>query len=246
MNVSLGSGDSIELVVGRVSNSADVAVWFESLLPLAVRRSVPLLAMSGIPWEMAARPIGLLSASRSVLSEIQAAFRAPSRLATDRIEGAVAQGLGLGFEKLRRTYGPQPTADLVAWLLRNEADWALKEYWWSWWRWLHDVAVDRVQLKLSPKSTAMVMRIVSTTMGEEADAAYRQCEAQARRVGLSATERRLLGEFAETNHGQASADVVASMGLARKREVARHTVLLLRSTLSQDEWGSLGVKPQAD
>ncbi len=114
-------------------------LWHTSLVPLAVRRSIPVMAMAGVPLAMAQRPIGLLGWARSMLRQIDAQLRRGTVTFVegrgwidDRTVSVVARILERGFDRLAGVYGSGNAFELAGWLARNKADWTQSEEWTAW------------------------------------------------------------------------------------------------------------------
>jgi hypothetical protein len=156
---------SIRVEVGGLTSPANLVLWHTSLVPLAVRRSIPVMAMAGVPLAMAERPMGMLGWARSMIRQIGAHQRSGTVTfvegrgwVDDRTVSAVAQTLERGFNRLAGVYGSGNAFDLVGWLARNEADWAQSEEWTAWHTWLLSVASGRIELPLSRSSHAVAKR----------------------------------------------------------------------------------------
>jgi hypothetical protein len=148
---------------------------------------------------------------------------------------AVAQVLQDGFDRLARLYGPDVVGELSGWLVRNEANWSVKEAWWSWWLWLSSLAGDAAS-RSALGAHSKVDALFATVFADHAEAAYARRELQAGAIHLSAFERRLLAHEVGLGEAEAAHDVIASMRLARIRERARFVVLTLATTLDPSDW----------
>jgi len=104
---------------------------------------------------------------------------------------------------------------------------------------LLSVASGRIELPLSRPSQAVVTTIIDAGLGPESEALYERCEQQALAVPLSPAEQTLLKHDVGADEEPSSHDVLASMGSARGRELARAIVLVLRMRLSQEGWESV-------
>jgi hypothetical protein len=241
--------------LGGLRSPADLVRWHMSLVPLAVRRSIPVMAMAGVPLAMAERPIGVLGWARSMLRQIDAqerrgtvTFVEGGGWIDDRTMSAVALILERGFDRLAGVYGSGNAFDLAGWLARNEADWTQSEEWRAWHMWLVSAAFGRIELPLSRPSQAVVTTIIDAGLGRESEALCERCEQQALGVPLSSAEQTLLKHDVGADEEPSSQDVLASMGLARGRELARAIVSVLRMTLANEEWETVATaaRPRPD
>ena len=130
---------TIAVITSHVRLVRDIGAWRSSILPLAIRQSIALFPMAGIPEPMCERPLTLVKTARHLIERIDDDMRLgrvtfePGRgWIDDEATGAVAIDVEAAIENLGDAYGETPAAELTLWLLRNEVDWATRERWWAW------------------------------------------------------------------------------------------------------------------
>lgn len=223
---------------------AERSSWRYSLIPLSVRRSIPMFWRAGIPAAICRDPSPLLAEARLLIARWDELDRASARDRTgqgrwwnDDLRIAVNHALETGMASLANAYGRDSTVSLVEWIRRNEADRQQHDKWRAYWLFFQDVARNRVMLD---PALSDVTHIIRATLSEAFTAALRQDERQASLIELSAAERSLLTlepSLDEPSPGEI--DVVAHLALAARREAARRLHELLRVTMPIDQWEAM-------
>ena len=239
---------SIAVVTRHVQLARDIGLWRSSILPLAIRQSIALFPMAGIPDAMCERPVALLKTARHLIARIDDDMRLgtvtfdPGRgWIDDEATSAVAIDVELAIKKLGDAYGEVPAAELTLWLIRNEVDWAVRERWWAWRLFFGSITSERLQMPETLAASGRARGLIESLLGRDAREALRACVDAALAIPHSPHEARLLAfeKQAVSEGDQEALDVVVALKLAAEREAARHLYLALRHVLDAGEWTEL-------
>lgn len=222
----------------------EVGGWRDSLVPLAVRRGWPLLAVAGVPPAIASRPAGLLRVARHLIRRLDALpshqlpvrADAHGRWVNETLIAEATAELAAAISLLGRAYGPAAARELVEWLIRNEVRRAIRDHWQAWSFFLIDVASGRAELPATLGGRSeMVQRLIETTFSRAARERLLSLEEVASAIPLSGTERRLAAYPDFPDEPPMSVDAVGDLALAAGRERARLVFGLLAATLTEAE-----------
>lgn len=236
---------TLPIVATHLRLAYDVGSWRNSILPLAIRRTLPLWRVAGIPEPMCRRPLQLLKTARRLHGGLERAGRGvpviwePDRgwtadLAVERAAAELATALG----GLAAMYGEAATTEFVLWLLRHDVDWSSQRRWWAVWSALASVSRGRLDLPVSLLAGDHIRAVLSALLGSAIqDAIAARVEAAAT-IPLSAAEARLVAyEPQSLEPGEPDqADVVVHMKLAALGEATRHAYLALSQSLEPSDW----------
>lgn len=224
-----------------------ILLWRTSILSLAIRRTAPLLAASGLPLPIAERPQLLATATGQVIRKIDTEILGATVTVAkgepqlnESTAVVIAERLEQWVAELQTAYGRHAVLDLLAWLMRNEIDWQAREENWAWWQWISKVARHEAQLPLlGGSSRGELWNLVQAAYAAAKAADYRTLEELAEAVPLSGPEEALLRQWRDQDGSEASSDVVGWLRLARLREIARGASTLIRAATNDSDWSEI-------
>ena len=233
----MGDGPDIFLV----ENYADVQTFWLALLPLAVERSGPLLALSGLPSAIVEAPEPIRELSHSTISAIRAIrwSGAVDEFGHHEAIRAVADFVG----GMTTAYGSNTVAELVGWLRCFHMDRASRNRLSAWGSALQLAAGMRSLEGRSPTldtaTLEVLVALAQTGFGPTANAKLSEASSTAYQIPLSGAEERLLALEVSQPGDVPHRDVIQDMQLSATLSSARAIRTLLKERLAPHEFHAI-------
>ena len=101
---------TIAVITSHVRLVRDIGAWRSSILPLAIRQSIALFPMAGIPEPMCERPLTLVKTARHLIERIDDDMRL-GRVTFEPGRGWIDRGSFVWTSSNRMSASPRPTTD---------------------------------------------------------------------------------------------------------------------------------------
>jgi len=220
-----------------VENWDDLLSAELALLPLAVGRSEPMLAHSGLPTRILESPQQLRELARDAISSARAS-RSSAGIDEAGGRGGASHFLADFLVGVTAVYGPRVAADLLDWLHCLHVDQAQRNRLSSWVAVLQLAAAmrDAGTSYLDPAVRQILVDSAEREFGPSADADLEQAVIAASQIPLTDPEQRLLAMEVSRIGDVDQWDVIQDMELNTRLSSARSVRAELKSRLTPGQF----------
>jgi hypothetical protein len=227
------------LGIPLAENSNDARMLEYALLPLAVGRCGPLLALSGLPLAIVKSPQELRELSRDAISAVRAS-RSSSGDEVGQDDAIRVRSIAAFVDGATAAYGPHTAAELLDWLRCLHLDRASRDALTAWARVLQLAAgmrsLDSGSPRLDPSVQQVLVDLAKRGFGPIANANLNDASSAAFHIPLSHPEERLLAMEVSQVGDVDQWDVVQDMELNARMSTARKIRASMKDRLAPTQF----------